>query len=41
MKYLTFGVQATFTVGEFIVGVGASVAPVSFQDRHHSEFRYR
>ena len=37
----SFGVQASFVVGEFIVGVGMSVAPVPFQDRHHSEFRYR
>ena len=37
----SFGVQASFVVGEFIIGVGASVAPVPYQDRHHSEFRYR
>ena len=37
----SFGVQASFVVGEFIVGVGMSVAPVPFQDRQHSEFRYR
>lgn len=37
----SFGVQASFVVGEFIVGVGMSVAPVPFQDRHHSEFRYK
>lgn len=37
----SFGVQASFVVGEFIIGVGTSVAPVPFQDRHHSEFRYR
>lgn len=35
------GVQASFVAGEFIVGVGLSVAPVPFQDRHHSEFRYK
>ena len=35
------GVQASFVAGEFIIGVGLSVAPVPFQDRHHSEFRYR
>lgn len=37
----SFGVQTSFVVGEFIVGVGISVAPVPFQDRHHSEFRYK
>lgn len=37
----SFGVQASFVAGEFIVGVGLSVAPVPFQDRHHSEFRYK
>lgn len=37
----SFGMQASFVVGEFIIGVGMSVAPVPFQDRHHSEFRYR
>ncbi len=40
-EVFSFGVQATFTVGEFIIGVGASVAPVSFENRHHSEFRYK
>lgn len=37
----SFGLQASFTVGEFIIGIGTSVAPVPFQDRHHSEFRYK
>lgn len=37
----SFGVQASFVVGEFIIGIGMSVAPVPFQDRHHSEFRYK
>ncbi len=40
-EVFSFGVQATFTLGEFLVGVGASVAPVPFQNRHHSEFRYK
>lgn len=40
-EVFSFGVQASFVAGEFIVGVGLSVAPVPFQDRHHSEFRYR
>ena len=35
------GVQASFVAGEFIIGVGLSIAPVPFQDRQHSEFRYR
>lgn len=40
-EVFSFGVQASFTVGEFIIGIGTSVAPVPFQNRHHSEFRYR
>lgn len=40
-EVFSFGVQASFVVGEFIVGVGTSVSPVPFQQRHHSEFRYR
>lgn len=40
-EVFSFGLQASFTVGEFIIGVGTSVAPVPFQKRHHSEFRYR
>jgi hypothetical protein len=40
-EVFSFGVQASFVAGEFIVGVGMSVAPVPFQDRHHSEFHYR
>lgn len=40
-EVMSFGVQASFTVGEFIVAVGVSVAPTPFQKRHHSEFRYR
>lgn len=40
-EVFSFGVQASFTVGEFIIGVGTSVAPIPFQKRHHSEFRYR
>lgn len=37
----SFGVQASFIAGEFIIGVGLSVAPVPFQDRHHSGFSYK
>ncbi len=40
-EVFSFGLQASFTVGEFIIGVGTSVAPVPFQKRHHSEFRYK
>lgn len=40
-EVFSFGVQASFTVGEFIIGLGTSVSPLPFQDRHHSEFRYR
>lgn len=40
-EVFSFGVQASFTVGEFIIGVGTSVAPVPFQKRHHSELHYR
>lgn len=37
----SFGVQANFVAGEFIIGVGTSVAPIPFQKRKHSEFRYK
>lgn len=37
----SFGVQASFVTGGFIIGIGVSVAPVPFQRRHHSTFRYR
>ena len=40
-EVFSFGLQASFIVGEFIIGIGTSVAPVPFQKRHHSEFRYR
>ena len=40
-EVFSFGLQASFTVGEFIIGIGTSVAPVPFQQRHHSEFRYK
>lgn len=40
-EVFSFGVQASFVVGEFIIGIGTSVSPVPFQKRHHSEFRYR
>lgn len=40
-EVFSLGVQASFVAGEFIIGIGTSVAPVPFQKRHHSEFRYR
>ena len=40
-EVFSFGVQASFIVGEFIIGVGTSVAPVPFQKRHHSKFDYK
>lgn len=38
-EVFSFGVQASFVVGEFIIGIGTSFSPVPFQDRHHSELR--
>ena len=40
-EVFSFGAQASFTTGDFIIGVGFSVSPVPFQKRHHSVFRYR
>lgn len=40
-EVFSFGVQASFVSGEFIIGVGVSISPKPFQKRHHSEFRYR
>ncbi len=40
-EVFSFGVQANFTAGKFIIGIGTSVAPVPFQKRKHSEFRYK
>ncbi len=40
-EVFSFGVQANFNIGGFMIGVGTSFAPMPFQDRHHSEFRYR
>ncbi len=40
-EVFSFGVQATFNIGEFIIGVGASIAPIPFQNRHHSKYSYR
>jgi hypothetical protein len=40
-EVFSFGVQASFVTGEFIIGIGASVSPVPFQKRRHSELRYK
>lgn len=40
-EVFSFGVQASFPVGEFIFGVGTSISPVPFQNRRHTKFRYR
>lgn len=40
-EVFSFGVQANFVAGEFIIGIGTSVAPIPFQKRKHSEFRYK
>ena len=40
-EVFSFGVQANFIVGDFLIGVGTSVSPVPYQKRHHSQFRYR
>lgn len=40
-EVFSFGVQASFIVGEFIIDVGTSVAPEPFQNRRHSTFRYK
>ncbi len=40
-EVFSFGAQTSFVVGEFIISIGTSVAPIPFQNRHHSEFRYR
>ena len=40
-EVFSFGVQATFVVGEFVIDIGASVAPVPYQKRKHSALRYK
>lgn len=40
-EVFSFGVQASFVTGGFIIGIGTSISPVPFQKRHHSDFRYR
>lgn len=40
-EVFSFGLQASFVAGEFVIGIGTSVAPVPFQKRHHSAFRYK
>lgn len=36
-EVFSFGVQASFTVGEFIIGIGTSISPTPVQDRPHTE----
>lgn len=40
-EVFSFGVQASFTAGEFLIDIGASVSPTPFQRRHHSKFRIK
>jgi hypothetical protein len=40
-EVFSFGVQATFVVGEFIIDIGASVSPVPYQKRKHPEPDYK
>ena len=40
-EVFSIGVQASFVSGEFIINIGASVSPVPFQKRKHSEFHYK
>ena len=40
-EVFSFGVQASFVAGGFIIGIGTSISPKPFQKRHHSEFRYK
>lgn len=40
-EVFSFGVQASFVSGEFIIGIGVSISPKPFEKRPHSEFRYR
>lgn len=37
----TFGVQASFVSGEFVIDIGVSYSPVPFQKRKHSESGYK
>jgi hypothetical protein len=37
----SFGVQASFVSGEFVVDIGASFSPVPYQNRKHSKFSYK
>ena len=40
-EVFSFGVQANFKVSGLSIGIGTSIAPVPFQDRKHSKFRYK
>ena len=37
----TFGVQASFVSGEFVIDIGVSYSPVPFQKRKHSQSGYK
>lgn len=37
----TFGVQASFISGEFVIDIGVSYSPVPFQKRKHSQSGYK
>lgn len=40
-EVFSFGVQANIKVSGFSIGIGTSIAPIPFQERKHSKFRYR
>lgn len=40
-EVFSFGVQANFKVSGLSIGIGTSIAPVPFQYRKHSKFRYK
>ena len=40
-EVFSFGVQANFKVSGLTIGIGTSIAPVPFQARKHSKFRYK
>ena len=40
-EVFSFGVQANFNIKGLSIGIGTSIAPVPFQDRKHSKFRYK
>ena len=40
-EVFSFGVQANFNINGLSIGIGTSIAPVPFQNRKHSKFRYK